>query len=239
MRSSLKLTAAALALAGLAAPALAVDPIVPTFAAQKTFFHCAGTTKVSNVGLVEGALPSWNTTAPAASVQSGAGCGYAATGPLSGTSQKTIYDATFEGTFTGNLDAMTVRLHDINVGPSRSTKTATVTARLTIDGHSLYGMNGANSKAVTLTNVPLVASSTGATSEIVFSLSKLGFKFEDGNGTEQHTVLLTVDVSSDVVSGIVMDTTEVPSGIDFNPATLSGSVAPATDPAPKPEVIEE
>lgn len=239
MRTSLKLTCAAFALAGVAAPALAVDTIVPTFAAQKTYFHCAGTTKISNVGLVEGAVPAWNTTAPAASVQAGAGCGYATTGPLSGTGQKTIYDAAFEGTFTGNLDAMTVRLHDINVGPSRNTRTATVTARLTIDGHSLFGMTGANSKPATLTNVPLVASSTGATSEIVFSLSKLGFKFEDGNGTEEHTVLLTVDVSSDVVNGIVMDTTETPSGIDFNPATLSTSVAQATDPAPKPEVIEE
>lgn len=73
MTKRLTLLGAVAILVALAAPASAV----PTFRSETVYFHCTGSTKVSNANNAasDSTPTTWNTTAPAQSVQQGAGCG--------------------------------------------------------------------------------------------------------------------------------------------------------------------
>lgn len=237
MRKPVLLAAGALTLAGLLSPASAAGAL-PT---GHVYFHCPSGPKVLNTAAVTGE-PTWDGKAPTASVTTGAGCGFADDGVNSGTAQTSIYDAHIGGSFTGDLDSLTVQFHDIDLGSSRADGKLTVDVRLTIDGQSVFGTEDSGSSVVTgavpsRVSVPvtLVPSSTGASALAEFTVTGLGFiEPEDPSGapTEpvEHSLLLTVEGPSDVVSGWVMDTTETPSGILFNPAKAAAATVKATTP---------
>jgi hypothetical protein len=228
MRARLLLAVAALM--ALSVPASAQTTITPTFRAEQTYFHCHGQTKLANAEYATAStLPSWNTTKPTASVTSGAGCGWADTSALrSPQAGNSPHDGAWMGTFTGNLKSLTVEVHSISAGPGRAGGPQTFNATLFVDGVSMFGLAAdgrANRAAVTVT--PVVSSSQ-ASSSYTFTIDRLPFATEDGDGTKTREIILNLAASSEPLMGWVYDTSEVPSGITFNPAAAKGPVIRAT-----------
>lgn len=241
----LKVASLALAATMFAVPAAAED-LPPEAVSLNTYFHCVGDVKVLNALTVQ-EPPSWDENAPAKSVQEGAGCGFADPGSRTGTNQENVYDAVFKGFHAGNLDAMTVRLHDMGVGPARTGAEQTLGVRVSVDGASMFGtylpaaspldaVLGAPTlvPATKEVKVKPVASATGASQVVEFTITGLGFMEQPGAGDLEREVLVTVNSLSEQASAWVMDTTEVPSGITFNPATPAAASVAATTPGAFP-----
>ncbi|MGH2692829.1 MAG: hypothetical protein ACRDHM_10040 [Actinomycetota bacterium] len=190
---------------------------------ERVYFHCEGAAKLHNV-VQDGSIP-WNTTAPAQSVQQGAGCGSLDNG-LWGNNQVSIQDSHFQGSFAGNIDKITVEAHNIYVGPGRQNGSFSVNVRLLIDEEPMLGAGGKN---VTVTPV---RSSTGASEMIKFTITNLNL-MNEANDIE-HDVLMTLNGGVFVANAQVFpvydsqniwvyDTTEVPSGLTFNPLTTEAA----------------
>jgi hypothetical protein len=241
-RNVVALVAAALLVGAL--PAAAEE--VPEIAPLTTYFHCAGTVRAQNA-LPAQAAPSWNATAPALSVQDNAGCTTADPGSRTGTNQENVYDGVFKGSFTGNLDSLTVRLYDMGVGAARTGAAQQLGVRVSVDGKSMFGMFlpeespldavfGRVEVPVTKSlNVTPTSTNSGVTNYLEFTVTGLGFVSELGTGITEHEVLLTVNSLSEAGSAWVFDTTEVPGGISFNPAAPAAASIAATTPGPPEE----
>jgi hypothetical protein len=232
-----------------AAPASATHGgIHPTFREERVYFHCTGHTKVYNVNrlvLTQPYITTWNTTAPSQSVQQGAGCGGVEFGGFSND----VYDVAFQGTFTGNVRDLTFEIHQLLLGNARTAATETLRLNAWIDDKPLFppGTQPTNGRTVTVTPV---RSSSGASEKFVFSITNIGYAndvkdaqgnvigvqrggaaLEDGDGTEEHTFLLYIGTHGNTTDPDVKtklgawawDTTEVPSGISFNPGTLAAA----------------
>lgn len=211
MRVLLKAASLAVLVVALAVPATADHgDIHPTARLEQTYFHCAGDVKVQNVSAAQGTLPSWDTNAPTQSVQDGAGCGYYENIFSGGTG---VFTSVWEGTFTGNLNAMTVELHRLL--PMSGVSTTLVIGIVEIDGVEVF--NGD-------IRLQPVESASGASNVSKFSLRNLKFMTEDGEGTTERSVRISIDSYNEQQSAWVWDTREVPSGITFNPTSFAGSV---------------
>jgi hypothetical protein len=239
VRVSLVVCLAALA----AGPAAATHGgIHPTLRTERTYFTCVGATKVQNVSMLQGQVPGWDTSAPTQSVQQGAGCGTADTALTNTSTVENGQDGAWKGTFTGNLKDLTIEAHMIDVGASRTDDVFPVLIWLIIDGNTWI-------ERTTQLDVPLVRSSTGASGMLKFSITGLGkitnvldsngnvidvktqgLVTEDGDGTAVHEITLGLRAFADYPTAWVWDTTEVPSGITFNPATLEAARVAATPP---------
>ena len=208
-----------LALASLSAlPANA--EIVPTLRSEQVYFHCSGDTKLANATYADSSVvPTWDTTAPTGSVTGGAGCGWADVSPLRNTQSEGLADGVWKGYFTGNLDSLTVQVHAIGVGPGRAGSNQTVRATLFIDGESVFGTDASGNAGRRDVVMKPVVSSTQASALYEFTITGLGLLTEDGEGTLEREIALTLATASEPAQGWVYDTTEVPSGIVFNPAT--------------------
>jgi hypothetical protein len=222
--------AAALVVALAAAPASAE----PSLRSERVFFHC-GTTRVQALDYVQDDAPAtWNVKVPTASVQDGAGCGQLDT-TLTGTTKMTPYDATFSGTFTGNLQELTVSLFSIPVdGYSFVTDPGPqdIEVRMAIDGKDAVGTDTTGA-VLTITPVP---TNGGATWIHQFTVTGIGLDGEAGSGEAQHKIDLMVGIYPiDAFEGWVWDTKEVPAGILFNPPSRVPTMVTATPPAPDSE----
>ena len=224
MRPVLALLAALVAGLMTVSPASALHgptgvDFTPNDRLERVYFHCEGAAKLHSS--VQDASIPWNTTAPTQSVQAGAGCGTLDNG-LWGNNQVSVQDSHFQGSFAGNIDKITVEAHNIYLGPGRQSGSFTVNVRLAIDGEPILGAAGKN---VTVTPV---RSSTGASEMIKFTIKGLNL-MNEANDIE-HDVLMTLNGGAFVASAVVFpvhdsqsiwvyDTTEVPSGLTFNPLT--------------------
>ena len=204
-------------------PAGAQEVFTPNLVNQRVWFAC-GAQKVENA---EDNVATWDTEAPTQSVSSGAGCGTVDL-PFMQTAANNIYDATWTGTFTGNLDTLTVELHSIYVGPGRATGKLGGAVRLFVDGVPMFEELG---REVAFTPV---RSSSGLSEMVKFSVNNIGFVAEDQNVEHEVTLLMHGGTTqnrgptlTDTVNGWVWDTTEVPSGITFNPPALEAQVLTA------------
>jgi hypothetical protein len=254
------LTALGLALI-VAAPASATHGgIHPRFKTQQVYFHCTGDTPIYNVNWIQQLTAStaygrWDTSPPVGSVTDGEGCAAADAGWVTNE----VYDPVFEGTFTGNLRDMTVRVHDFVANNDRDAG-APVTLRIyaEIDGISLFprGITEGGYDGRTFTVTPsrinsgltdffeFTVTDIGSATEVkdaagnVIDVKTKGAALEDGDGTFEHTIKLIVGIASfpgeepqttgwDVWA---WDTTEVPSGITFNPATPAAAKVKADSP---------
>lgn len=209
----------------VAGPAQADPPkeIKPTFRAERTYFHCASGNKVDSAIM---ATPTWDAKAPTQSVTAGGGCGQADPTGLTGTNQENLYDGVWKGYFTGNVKALTVEAHAIYVGAARAAGSFGAVARLSMDGQSVLAAN-------TLVRVTPAKSSTGASESITFTVTGLDklIALEDGDGDVEREFTLTLHAQyadQNPIVAWVYDTTEVPSGITFNPATNAGQVIAAS-----------
>ena len=221
MRRLLTTVAVVLAMA----PTTAQAEWVPNLAKDQVWFAC-GSAKVTPDNPA-GNSATWDRTAPTQSVTTGAGCG-TIDSPFMQTTNPNLYDASWAGTFTGNLDTLNVELHSIYVGPGRASGKVVASVRLFVDGEPLFEELG---REVVFT---AVRSSSGASEMIKFSIANIGFLSETENA--EHTVSLLMHggatqnrgpTVTDTLNGWVWDTTEVPSGITFNPETLNSTVLEA------------
>ena len=207
----------------LVGSAAGAEPIPPTFRSERVYFHC-GATKVANPDMHQGVAPSWNTTAPTQSVQTGAGCGAVDPTGVAGTATVSAFDGAWQGTFTGNVKSITVEAHMIYVGAARAAGVFGAQVRLAIDGAEVIPAG-----ATRLVRVTPVKSSTGVSEMIRFTISGLEqfTDIEEADGATQRTFTLTLHsqyVDQNPLTAWVFDTTEVPSGLTFNPAVSEAVV---------------
>ena len=229
MSRAVRLLLVPLAIAALlAAPvgaeegATCVDPLTNqlVLTEQATWFHPAET-KVGNLG-ASGATgyPSWDTTKPEASVQSGAGGGYLGNSAsyLDPTVKKET-GLTVQGTFAGCLDTMLVDLYSAQ--PTNKTGTSgslaesalTVVVTMTVDGQEVLSNAEVETKQV--------ANPTGqATYLSRLAITSIHSALVDYqlDPTAEHTIEVTFApryINTDN-SVFVYDTSEVPAGITFN-----------------------
>ncbi|MFA5892048.1 MAG: hypothetical protein WDA27_14030 [Actinomycetota bacterium] len=201
------------------------------------YFHCpeAQTTPVGNLSVVvDNAVAWWDQEAPSTSVADGYGCAYANTYVASGAGYRTIYDALFEGSFTGNIDSLTVRAYaTLLVGQVRAP--AQITVHLGIDGVSMFGEDasatGDPAPGIGTVEVTPQAQENGL-SLVEFTITGLGFTQEDGEGAVEHDVQLTLNAWDEVVNLFVLDVIEAPSSLEFNSATPADAALAATTPGP-------
>lgn len=228
----------------------------PKFQRDQVWFHCNGDTKLYNAniliaGLSPDAYVPWDRTPPAASVATGAGCG----GWDAGWVTNELYDVVYEGTFTGNLKSMTIELYDFILNQAREGTTQRMRIYGEIDGEPIFPQGDPASGAYTgraFTVTPARVNS-GATDRFQFTVTNLGYAneiydaqgklidierggmaLEDGPGTAEHTLRLLIGID-DFPAGAqrtgndlwVWDTTEVPAGITFNPATPAAATVEA------------
>ncbi len=183
--------------------------IEPTLRTEANWFHCAGDTKVQNLNANEGNLPSWDTDEPAGSFTSGEGCGYYEN-LLSGND---LVDATWSGSFAGNLDSFTVEVHRL-IPQAGVTFPNRFVLTIAVDGSVLYDDD---------INLSFVESSTGASESALFSVTGLDYLEEDGDGTIERSVTITLASYNETQSIWVFDATEIPAGITFNPEIPKGA----------------
>jgi hypothetical protein len=198
------------------APTAAGAVIIPeaTFRTERVYFQCVGDVKVQNVARLDTPTNPWSTAAPTLSVQDGAGCGHFEYG-LGGAQ----FDLVFEGTFAGNIDALTVHLHALATTDSAAFPAETI-AKLSVDGMERLVTDGAQPLVVTEEN-------SGVTIGTEFSITGLNQGTEEGDGTRSRTFRLTISSPVRSTATWVWDTTEVPAGITFNPTSLASTVFPA------------
>ncbi len=184
----------------------------PGFRTERTYFICVDGMKLQNIPAAQGNYPDWGPAAPSASALDGAGCGHlenAAPSPI---------NAIWEGTFSGNLRAMSLELYIIDVGSARLTNVFPVDFTVAVDGEEIFA-SGAVDMDVEYVNEMI-------TSKMTFSLTGLPFGSEPGLGTTERTIRIEADANRDMQAFWVWETTEVPAGITFNPPTLEATVFP-------------
>ena len=186
---------------------------------QDVWIHQAAT-KAGNLAASgapnAGDFPSWDTTQPTVSVQSGAGAGYLSLAAFSQNVNR--YDGraatTFRGSFTGHLDNMALTLYLFS--PARQIDpTQAVSLRLTIDGVTAY-QTGAEADR------PPLSPAGDAVLQTQFAFDNIHKKMEalgiTGAPDTEHTIELVISqwftVNDNAI--YVYDTSEVPAGIVFN-----------------------
>jgi hypothetical protein len=197
---------------GLAQPATAgIDPEA-TFRTERVYFHCVGPVKLQHAYNVQNQYPTWDTTPPAGSVQGGEGCGRPEYGLTNGDDRRNPHDTVFRGTFTGNLNAFNVELHDLASVFGNTMGEIPMIVTLYVDGSPILDSG--------VISVPAEASETGASHVARFSIDNLRLADEVGDGEIERTLELVVRSTLDSAHAWVWDTTEVPAGITFNPEKL-------------------
>lgn len=209
----------------------------PALRSEANYFHCpeAQTTPVGNVSLVlDGTIAWWDQDEPSGSIADGYGCAYANTLVASGAGYQTIYDALFEGYFTGNLDSLTVRAY-ATMHRAQVQAPAEIAVHLGIDGISMFGDD------VSATGTPAPGAGLvkvtpeyleGGFALVEFTITGLGFTDEDGAGTNEHDIQLTLNALDEFVNLFVLDVVEAPSSIEFNPSAPVAATLAATTPGP-------
>ncbi len=232
--------------------------IHPTFRSQTVYFHCTGETPVQQVNYLasngsSSSYATWDSSPPPGSVTAGEGCGGA---DMGGASFEGL-DPVFEGTFTGNLRDLTVRLYDFILNNNRA-EGVPVSLRVyaEVDGVPIFpgGTPEEGGYAGRSFTVTPTRENSGVTDRFEFTITNVGFAnevpdasgnvvdvetggaaLEDGNGVMEHTLKLLVGFNAFAgeepqttgTDFFVWDTDEVPSGITFNPSDPAAATVAA------------
>lgn len=230
MRNAIRMVAtAALLVMAIGGPAAAThtlpgEPFVPEYIETAEYLHCNGATKVSNVhAAVDGNRVAFDTTKPTASYTAGAGCGTIDTFLAGESNHNGLYDFPVHGTFTGNIDNITVRYWGIDFCGSRALEQWTVDLHLQIDGTDILTRAPA-----TNAYAPTINSSTGISRLYEVTVTKVALNSE-ADHTAEHEIELTVYPKFVNGSGCVVwvyDAAEIDSGLVINDTTPSAVKVP-------------
>lgn len=121
----------------LAATAALLVAAAPAAAAPASFyFDCTGAAPLQTIDVES---YSWSPTAPTASYQEGAGCGWLDPGGLSGTNQPNpFYDAAFGGGYAGEIRKLELTLY----APLAPITTKAIDLIVQVDGEEVAGVEG-------------------------------------------------------------------------------------------------
>ena len=230
MRSRIRVIAtAAMLVMAVTGPAAAThtppgEPFVPEYIETEEFLHCNGATKVGNLhATVDGTRVAFDTTKPTASYTTGAGCGTVDTF-LAGTSNhNSIYDFPVRGSFTGNINNITIRYWGIDFCGSRALEEWTVDLHLVIDGVDILTRTPA-----TNASAPTINSSTGISRLYEVTVTNVRLN-TPADHTIEHEIELTVYPKFVDGSGCVIwvyDAAEIDSGLVINDTTPSAVKVP-------------
>ena len=181
---------------------------------QDVWFH-ANQAKLGNLGAHAGGFPMFNGTKPSASVTTGAGGGYIASSALhqGGFPFDPQATATFDGTFTGDIDTLAVTMFLFSPQEDvQSIPTIAINTRVLVDGQVLFETGG--------NEIPR-GSGGQAAKRIDFAFTGLYQPLVDaglnGPGREHQIRFQIMGTGLATESALfVYDTTEVPSGMVFN-----------------------
>lgn len=182
----------------------------------QTYFHRA-TTHATNAGFVapQHGLATFDTTEPAGSVATGNGGGYVATQALG--NDEGLTEVVFTGEVTGVVDVVDVDLHILASNEDAVLGGQTVTVELMI-GDEVYEV--ASEVSLPTREAP----AANAARQIDFAFTGLASQFSDlAYDTVRDVTLSVRSTFTDAAVVFAFDTTEVPGGISFNPATVDPS----------------
>lgn len=199
---------------------------VPNTPLTDVFFLCDGETKEGFVNaLANDQYPSWDTTKPTGSVTAGEGCGQVDEGVFGGIRPETPYEFTAKGFYTGNLDSLTFRMHNIFVGQRRQAGASNVDVRVLIDGKSLFGLASTTNAAQQVSTepadrrlaiTPVATGSTGAAA--LYEATVTGIDLLGLADNAEHEVVFNV-TTTEPMNFWAWGNKEAPSGLTFNPTT--------------------
>ena len=115
----------------LAAAAALVAAAPASAAPQQLYFDCTGSTPLNNL---DASTFSWSATAPTASYQSGAGCGWADPLLTNASRPNTTTDAAFGGDYAGEIRKIEVTLYAVDPTPIDG---KLIDADVLVDGEAL------------------------------------------------------------------------------------------------------
>lgn len=192
---------AVVASATLAAPASAQTPLTTQY-----WFHCAGPVKAQNASPIAPGQAFWNTTAPNASVQGGAGCGFADV-PTGGLNPVNLYDAFFSGTHDKAIEKIKVELHSLVSSQARQGETVTFNVKVTEGSGTAWTLLA--QRDFTLKGT---VENSGSTEKFIAEFTGLKIKASAG-----RQINITVDTGfpPQPPQAWVFDTTEVPANVTF------------------------
>jgi hypothetical protein len=231
MKRTRTLAAACAAALALAVPATAAeDTFEPEFIEADRWFSCErGETPEWTVNtLVDGVVPTWNDTEPTGSVTGGEGCASLNPSAVRGVRPETPFDLSFRGTYRGNLDAMTVQMHNIVLGTAQNKAPVTLRMRMTINGQSLFGTETVTNAAGDafqepavrdIAMVPVGTGASGAPKLFEFTVTNLGLDTE-ADLKRSHQIVMTFETAWTNAARQnfwAWGNTEAPSGLTFNP----------------------
>lgn len=203
------------------------NPTGPVFCTQQVWFTDTGA-KAGNLGAVGATdFPSWDTTAPDKSVTAGAGGGYFSNGVnrqlASDPQRDAAMGATFEGTFTGDLDNMLIEMYLFAPVTQAADPPGAYVGSIELD------VDGKQVLFPTQTQLQLVSGGNAVqkTTLAITNLQKglVAAGVETGPDVEHNLrFLFSAYGLVSATSVIVYDTTEVPGGITFNAAEIGTEV---------------
>jgi hypothetical protein len=202
---------------------------------ETQWFVCDGSTPewAANYRLGDD-TPTWSLDAPTASFAAGeGGCGAAHPSLVNGTEQESPYNLSFAGDFDGNIDTITVRLHNAYLGTHRDTGSMQMlNVRLTIENLSVYGIqeftgtdvDGLTFETVTHTGPAIrqlrvfpEPSDHGVTEVFTFHITGIDYLTEEDDAL--HRIVLTVGTGfngNNAQNLWAWGATEIASSITFN-----------------------
>jgi hypothetical protein len=182
---------------------------------EDVWLHQAGTKLGNLAGAGQDTVPSWNTTKPTASMQSGAGAGYATVRLLDiAEPYNRAYRPTFEGKFTGTVDNLAATLYISSPIYQAVNIPWPLLLRLTIDGETVFEQSDLE------IDVPMKAA--GNLRKVEFALTNLYEAMRsvglDLSSTKEHTIELSVIQRywGDGHTVVFYDSADAPSGMIFN-----------------------
>jgi hypothetical protein len=209
------------------------DGFEPDLTPQTAWFTCDGASTPdyqANYRLGD-ATPTWAFEEPTGAFPADH-CGSLHQSLFGGTEQESPYDLSFAGTFEGNLDTITVRLHNAFVGTARGASTMPISVRLTVDELSVFGIqeftgtdvDGGTFETVTHTGprprdmvATLVPGDHGATDVYEFDIAGLDYLLQDDLGDKRIVLTIATPLSGSNAQNVwAWGTAETDSSITFN-----------------------
>ena len=198
---------------------------VPNTPLTDVYFLCDGETKEGTVNAAGGQYPSWSETKPAGSITGGEGCGQVDDGQISGIRPSTPYEFTAVGYYTGNLDQLTFKMHNIFIGQRRASGNSNVDVSVLVDGDSLFGLASTTNAAGTVSTEPrarrlsIKPVGTGATgAAALYEATITGIDLMTATDNYEHEVVFNI-TTTEPMNIWAWGNTEAPSGLTFNPET--------------------